>query len=153
MYMRWFGIAAISVFGLSTSSAQTRPAAPRLTDMERAVEEFKVQTQNLGLRADSPNASKSKAKTAAAKWHGRIFENLRNDILDAVPHEIRQRGSNKSLLRLNQFGFNLAGPLIVPKVFDSSRTTFFSVSYEGMRERISRAFLRTVPILPERIGD
>ena len=174
--MRWLALATVSVCTLTmlraqavvsadtpaeTASLQSRPAiepgkrppTPRLTDMQRAVEEFKLQTRNLGLRADSPASARKKSKTAGARWHGRIFENFRNDILDAVPHEIRQRGSNKSLLRRNQFGFNLAGPLVIPRVFDGSRGTFFSVSYEGVRERISRSYLRTVPTIPERSGD
>ena len=49
-------------------------------------------------------------------WHGRIFENFRTDALDAVPHEVRQRGSGKAILRRNQFGFNIAGPLLIPKI-------------------------------------
>lgn len=84
-------------------------------------------------------------------WHGRIYENFRNDALDAVPHEIRQGGGTKSLLRRNQFGFNVAGPLRIPGL--PPRSTFFSLSYEGVRERISRTYLRTIPTVPERTGD
>src|SRR6266702_4547400 len=79
------------------------------SDLDRAVEEFKIQTGNLGLRGDG---AKKKARNAGAlkDWHGRLYENFRNDFLDAVPHQTRQSGDNKSLLRRNQFGFNLAGP-------------------------------------------
>jgi hypothetical protein len=120
------------------------------TEMDRAVEEFKLQTQNLGLRSDSPVKVNGGAKPA---WHGRVFENFRNDFLDAVPHEIRQRGSDKSLLRRNQFGFNIAGPVLIPGLLHGDRSTFFSVSYEGVREHISRTYLRTIPTVPERTGD
>lgn len=120
--------------------------------MQKAVEEFKAQTRMLGMRADSPASARIKSKSSPS-WHGRIFENFRNDFLDAVPHEIRQRGSDKSMLRRNQFGFNLAGPVVIPKLFNGGRTTFFSLSYEGMREKISRSSLRTVPNEPERQGD
>jgi hypothetical protein len=120
------------------------------TEMDRAVEEFKLQTQNLGLRPDSPANLNGGRKPV---WHGRVFENFRNDFLDAVPHEIRQRGSNKSLLRRNQFGFNIAGPVLIPRLLHGDRNTFFSVSYEGVREHISRTYLRTIPTIPERTGD
>ncbi len=130
---------------LVTLSVSAFAQTPRVTDLQRAVEEFKIQTRNLGLRADSP-ASARKKSASRPKFRGRVFENLRNDILDATPHELRQRGSDKNLLRRNQFGFNLAGPVV-------GRSTFFSVSYEGVRERISRSFLRTVPTTPERSGD
>jgi hypothetical protein len=166
--MWWTVVLAISVSALAglaqqpatapsrpagaSKPAASKPAAPRIPDLQRAADEFRIQTRNLGLRPDSPAAAKSRTRTAA-KWHGRIFENLRNDILDAVPHEIRQRGSGKNLLRRNQFGFNLAGPVVVPGRYNGVRSTFFSISYEGVRERISRAYLRTIPIVPERTGD
>ena len=140
-------------FGQTTMVASAAaPPAQRLSDMQRAVEEFRTQTRNLGLRADSPRKSRANGG-AAGRFHGRLYENFRNDILDAVPHEIRQRGQDKNLLRRNQFGFNVAGPVLIPKLFDGGRRTFFSISYEGVRERISRSNLRTVPTVPERSGD
>src|SRR5262249_11759703 len=119
------------------------------TEMERAIEEFKIQTRALSAGADSPQPRGSALRP---QWHGRVFENFRNDALDAVPHEIRQRGGDKAVLRRNQFGFNIAGPLIIPKLAHV-RKTFVSLSYEGVRERVSRTHLRTIPTLAERSGD
>ena len=120
--------------------------------MQRAVQEFKVQTTALGARATPP--SRAKARSGATQmWHGRIFENFRNDLLDAIPHEIRQRGSDKSLLRRNQFGFNVAGPMGFPWLLRPIAKTYLSLSYEGVRERISRTSLNTIPITGERVGD
>lgn len=127
-----------------------RPTPP--TEMQKALEEFKTQTRELGLRADSPRKQRSSG-TAGARWHGRIFENLRNDFLDAVPHQITQRGGTKSLLRRNQFGFNVAGPLVIPRLYQGSRRTYVSFSYEGVREREARSYLQTLPTEPERTGD
>lgn len=161
--MRWTVVLALSVSALPGWAQQPapRPApgpaaapkpAPRIPDLQRALDEFRLQTRNLGLRPDSPATAKARLRTAA-KFHGRIFENFRNDFLDAIPHEIRQRGSQKNLLRRNQFGFNLAGPVILPRLYNGGRATFFSLSYEGVRERISRSNLRTIPTLAERTGD
>ncbi len=86
-------------------------------------------------------------------WHGRLFDNFRNDFLDAVPHEIVQRGGTKSLLRRNQFGFNITGPVKIPRLLKARPGTYFSLSYEGVRERISRTSLQTVPTVAERQGD
>ncbi|MBI4874145.1 MAG: hypothetical protein HY822_05880 [Acidobacteria bacterium] len=127
--------------------AQQQPQS----EIQKALDEFRVQTRNLGLRADSPAKGRRNGGSRAA-WHGRLFENFRNDFLDAVPHEISQRGGSKSLLRRNQFGFNVSGPVVIPKLYHGARKTFFSLSYEGMRERISRSYLRTVPTTPERGG-
>jgi hypothetical protein len=131
-------------------SAQQKPAAPA-SEVERAIEEFKIQTRNLGLRPDGPQ--KRRANGARRAWHGRIYENFRNDFLDAVRHEIRQRGGTKNVLRRNQFGFNVGGPVVIPRLYDGGRNTFFSLSYEGVRERISRTYLNTIPTTQERTGD
>ncbi len=121
-------------------------------DLQKAVEEFKALTADLGLRADSPARSRQ-SPTAGSRWHGRLFEYFRNDILDAVPHEVRQAGGTKGILRRNQFGFNLSGPVVIPRLYSGVGSTFFSVSYEGVRESIGRSFLRTIPTVPERRGD
>ncbi len=141
-------IFAVLLLGASWLMAQ--PAAPR-TEIQKAVDEFKAQTRELGLREES--ARRHGANGARAQWHGRLFENWRNDFLDAVPHEVSQRGGTKSMLRRHQFGFNLAGPLVIPRLYHGGRSTYFSLTYEGMRERIARSFLRTIPTLAERTGD
>ncbi len=122
-----------------------------VTDLRRAAEEFKVQTRNLGLRQDAPRRGRTGARNV--QFHGRLFHNFRNDFLDATPHDVRQRGGDKNILRRNQFGFNLSGPLVVPRIYDGSRRTFFSVSFEGVREKIGRSYLRTIPLVAERGGD
>src|SRR5579884_4244413 len=120
--------------------------------LERATTEFKTRTRELGLRPDSPPGTRVPTGPKML-WHGSIYENFRNDVLDAIPREIRQVGGDKGLLRRNQFGFNVGGPLIVPHLLRSHNSTFFSVSYEGVRERIARTFLRTIPTEAERGGD
>lgn len=132
---------------------QARVGAQTRSPLEEAAEEFKVLSREMGLRGGESSRRASGATSRRAQFHGRLFENLRNDFLDAVPHEISQRGGTKNLLRRNQFGFNLSGPVSIPKLYDGSRSTFFSLSYEGLRERIGRSYLRTVPIVPERDGD
>lgn len=130
------------------AAQQQKDASP----IEKAVEEFKIQTRNLGLRPDSPRAAR-RANGGLATYHGRLFWNFRNDVLDAVPHEVTQTGGNKGILRRNQFGFNISGPIAIPKLYHGGRGSFVSVSYEGVRETIGRSFLRTIPTLPERSGD
>ncbi len=141
-------ISAAFSFALCSGADTPQSAVP---DLRRAAEEFKVQTRNLGLRQDAPRRARTGARSV--QFHGRLFHNFRNDFLDATPHDVRQRGGDKNILRRNQFGFNLSGPLVVPRIYDGSRRTFFSVSYEGVREKIGRSYLRTIPLVAERNGD
>jgi hypothetical protein len=121
-------------------------------ELRHAVEAFRTASRELGLREDSPRRGRAASQTTPP-FHGRLYHNFRNDFLDATPHEVNQRGGNKNLLRRNQFGFNLSGPLVLPHLYNGGRKTFFSVSYEGVRERIGRSYLRTIPIGPENSGD
>lgn len=120
--------------------------------LARATEEFKVLTRELGMRPNSPPSAQNQRKRKLP-WHGRVYENFRNDVLDAIPHEVAQNGQSKSPLRRNQFGFNVGGPLLIPHLITNPENTFVMLSYEGVRERIFRASLHTVPTLAQRAGD
>jgi hypothetical protein len=141
---------ALAVCCWALADAQAPQQAPPDPEMNNAVREFKVLTEDLGLRPDSP--PKARRHSFLREWHGRIFENFRNDALDAVPHEIRQNSGDKGLLRRNQFGFNVAGPLVVPHLLED-RKTYISLSYEGVRENIARTYLQTIPTMAQRTGD
>lgn len=129
-----------------------KTVAPKPSELDRAIAVFKEQSRNLGLREDSPSAVRT-ASRKKSRWHGRVFENFRNNFLDAIPHEVVQRGGTKGLLQRNQFGFNLTGPVVLPKIYDGERTTFFTFTFEGVREKVGRSTLRTIPTMPERTGD
>ncbi|HBY58817.1 MAG TPA: hypothetical protein DEH78_03285 [Solibacterales bacterium] len=137
------------LLALQAIAQQTPPGS----ELQRAAEEFKAHSRSLGLRADSPVRARTNGSRPGPALHGRIFHNFRNDVLDAVPKEVRQAGGTRPFLRRNQFGFNLNGPLTIPKLYQGARRTFFSISYEGVRERIGRSYLRTVPTTIERTGD
>jgi len=142
---------ALAAYLCAAARADQQPPPSSLdSQMNSAIEEFKIQTRNLGLRADSPAKS---GRRPIQDWHGRLFENFRNDDLDAIPHEIRQNGGNKDLLRRNQFGFNVAGPVVIPRLIDGHGNTYFSLSYEGVRENIDRTYLQTIPTVAQRTGD
>jgi hypothetical protein len=121
------------------------------SELEKAVEEFKIQTRELGLRGDS--APQRRAAARNARWRGRLYENVRNDYFDAIPHQVKQRGGTKPPLRRHQFGVNLTGPLVIPRIYHGGNRTFLSFSYEGVRDRQSRSYLQTIATTPERSGD
>ncbi|MCX6594370.1 MAG: TonB-dependent receptor [Acidobacteria bacterium] len=153
--MSVLALAATSLIMLSPlADPQARPGtAPRdsAPEMQKAIEEFRVQSRRLGMVEGV--AAQVTSTSRKSRWHGRLFENFRNDFLDAVPHEVAQRGGKKNILRRNQFGVNLSGPVWIPKLFDGGRTTFFSLTYEGMREKTGRSSLNTIPTMAERTGD
>jgi hypothetical protein len=65
-------------------------------------------------------------KSGTNSYHGELFEFFRNDAIDAKDYF----ETTKQPLRLNQFGGNLAGPIIKSKLF-------FFVNYEGDRTHVT----------------
>ncbi len=123
-----------------------------LAEIDRAISVFREETEKQGLRADSEGGGKRRSGPAAS-WHGRAYEYLRNNALDAVPHEVTQRGGDRNILRRNQFGFSVSGPVVLPKLYDGRRSTFFTLSFEGTRESVGRSYLLTVPTGLQHTGD
>ena len=143
-------LSAVCVSAVASEDGKSPPQQP--PPLTRAAEEFKVLTRDLGMRPGSPPTAQ-KHHGRKMLWHGRLYENFRNDILDAIPHEVKQNGESVSPLRRNQFGFNVAGPVLIPHLLKNPKNTFFTLSYEGVRERISRASLHTIPTVAQRSGD
>jgi hypothetical protein len=137
-----------------SSGTRKNPGQPsgEAAPLSRATEEFKVLTSKWGMRPDSP-PSAQRHFGPKMLWHGRVYEYFRNDSLDAIPHEVNQNGGTKSSLHRNQFGFSVSGPVIIPHLVTNPQNTFFTLSYEGVRETISRASLHTIPTAAQRNGD
>ncbi|MDZ7637888.1 MAG: hypothetical protein U5J83_06500 [Bryobacterales bacterium] len=135
-----------TVASTSSSSARNTSAA------DTAIEEFRTITRDRGLRKDSPKPFQAGGGNLP-QYHGRLTYNIRNDLFDAIPHQIRQRGGQASILRRHQFGFNVSGPVFLPRLYNGGTRTFITLSYEGVRESIARSRLDSIPILPERGGD
>ena len=104
------------------TAAQSSSKQP--SPLSQAAEEFKVLTRDLGMRPESP-PNAQELHGPKMRWHGRVYENFRNDVLDAIPHTVKQNGESVSPLRRNQFGFNISGPVLLPHLITNPNNTFF----------------------------
>lgn len=66
-------------------------------------------------------------KSGGNKFHGSLFEFLRNDALNANSYFNKLNGLPRNVLKRNQFGGTLGGPIVHDKLF-------FFVSYQGQRQ-------------------
>ena len=66
-------------------------------------------------------------KSGTSQFHGSAWELFRNDALDANAYFANLNGSPKPELRANVFGYNVGGPVWIPKVYnkDKNKTFFF----------------------------
>ncbi|MDZ7638327.1 MAG: hypothetical protein U5J83_08780 [Bryobacterales bacterium] len=128
--------------------------------MADAVEEFKVETN--ALKAEYGQTSGGVVnvvtKSGTNELHGSLYEFLRNDSLDArnafATQPDPRTGRIKQVLRYNQYGGTVGGPVFVPKFYDGRNRTFFFFGYEQWRWRASGSpRLGTVATALERSGN
>jgi len=113
------------------------------TPSPEAIEEFKVQagtySAEYGTHSGAQLAIALKSGTNA--FHGSVFEFVRNDKFDAQEYfqnYFNPPGSTptpKNLLRQNQYGFLLSGPILIPKIYNGRNRTFFMFDFEAHRTR------------------
>ena len=97
-----------------------------------AIQEFKVQTgvysAEFGRGASQINVNTIAGTNA---YHGAAFEFLRNSDLDA---KAWGQAGPKNPFRRNDYGFTLAGPVSIPKVFSGKNRLFFMSNFENLRD-------------------
>jgi hypothetical protein len=113
-----------------------------------AIQEFKVQTNNLGPEYGrfAGGVINLSTKSGTNRFHGSAYEFLRNKVLNANDFFANRDGLPRSAFTQNQFGANIGGPVLHDKLF-------FFFSYEGFRLRKGNTFSTWVPTDAERGGD
>ncbi|HEU0120182.1 MAG TPA: TonB-dependent receptor [Bryobacteraceae bacterium] len=107
-----------------------------------ALEEFKVQTSSYSAEygQNSGAIMQMVVKSGTNQLHGTLYEFLRNDKFAAKDYFLNfqqpagSRLSPKNVLRRNQFGVFVGGPILFPKIYNGKDRSFWSFNYEGRRE-------------------
>lgn len=126
-----------------------------------AIEEFKVQNGLYSAEYGQGSAQVNVAiKNGANQFHGSVYDYLQNDVFDLQnPMNVYDKVvygiplPRKNSLKQNQYGFNLGGPLWIPKLYNGHNKTFFFYAYEAGRRRSSGTASALVPTAAERTGD
>jgi hypothetical protein len=120
-----------------------------------SVKEFKVNTglydAQHGRTGGGVTTIISKSGTNA--FHGSVYEFNKNDALGANPWVLNYLGEPKPHFINNTFGFEVDGPIYIPKLFDGRNRVFFMVAYEGLQERSAGGDSTVVPTDAMRAGD
>jgi TonB-dependent Receptor Plug Domain len=143
----------VLVDGVSQIPPETRsdPVSPPPID---SIDEFRVASSGYSAEFGSAAGGLINVATKAGtnKVHGTLWEFLRNDALNTANY-FTPAGQSKPILRQNQFGAAMGGPIYIPHLYDGRNKTFFFVDYEGLRVRTQSVFNVTVPTLAMRGGD
>ncbi len=117
--------------------------------------EFKVQSSNLSAEWGrfGGGVINVSTKSGTNQIHGSLYEYLRNSAFDANEFFNRRTGNSTPPFRMNQFGYSVGGPVLLPKVYNGKNRTFFFTDYQGTRWRRGDVFLGTLPTALQRSGD
>jgi hypothetical protein len=97
-----------------------------------ALAEFQVMASNYpaDYGISSGGTISMSIKSGSQKFHGELWEFVRNDALQAHNY-FDKPGAQKPELRLNIFGGNVGGPLFIPRVYNTEKKkTFFFFNEE-----------------------
>lgn len=127
---------------------------PVLIPTQDSIQEFKVQTSNLGAEWGrfSGGVVNLTTKGGTNFYHGEVYEYLRNRLFNANDYFLNAAEQPRPAWVQNQFGAEVGGPLSVPHYTGRNRTFWFT-SWEGFRLRTGEPFTATVPTAAERAGD
>lgn len=140
----------ISIVNNLITTTPTRPAVDSVQEVEVQTGTYSAQYgAYLGVHLNVIT------KTGTNTLHGNLGEFFRNDKLDAKPYFLTATTANptarKAPLRQNQYGFEVDGPIFIPKLYDGRNRTFFMGSYEGLRQ-IRQSIALTNVLTPRMFG-
>lgn len=98
--------------------------------MPDAVQEFSVETSNYNAQygQNAGGVVNIITKGGTSKYHGDLFEFVRNGDLNAANYFTYSAATNKKTvdpLKRNQFGGTVGGPIEIPHLFHSGKSFFF----------------------------
>jgi len=92
-------------------------------------------------------------KSGTNELHGQVFETLKNAILDGNDWVANANGEPRQRFQNNTYGFEVGGPVVLPKIFNGRNKLFFMLSLESLRESSTGGTEQTLPTQAERAGD
>jgi len=121
-----------------------------------AIGEFRVFTSNYGAQYGRNGSGTIEVVTKAGtqKFHGDVYEYLRNEMFNANDFFDNAAGNSKPAYKKHDFGYTIGGPVYIPNHYNSGKDkTFFFWSQEWHRERNPFGFNQQVPSNAERTGN
>lgn len=163
------GSVEFSIDGV-TNQSETGPEHYTMAPPPESLQEMKITTSPVdAANGRSPGGQIDMTlKTGTQKLHGAAYEYLQRAFLnantpqnDANIAKNKAAGSpasllakyNKGAFTQDQYGFELDGPVIVPKLWSGKKQTFFLILYEDIRNHGIGTAITTVPTQAMANGD
>jgi hypothetical protein len=143
---------SLSLDGINSSSNLL--AATSMRPIADAVTEVQVQTGSTSAEYGSYLGVHINVvtKSGTNTVHGSVFEYYQGDKLDQRGY-FENRSLPKNPRKRNQYGIQMDGPLVIPKLYDGRNKTFFMAAYEGVQSKSQSTPFNSVPTALMRQGN
>lgn len=100
-----------------------------------SVKEVKIITNNFSAEYGRNSSAQVLyiTKSGTNELHGEAYEYLQNDKLNA--RQFFDTSGHANITRVNTYGFEVGGPVYIPKVVDGRNKFFWHADYEGFKQR------------------
>jgi Carboxypeptidase regulatory-like domain/TonB dependent receptor len=140
---------SMSIDGISSMGPRTAGPLTELFPSFNSIAEIRVSEVNNSAEFGGISDITTISKSGSNVFHGGIFENLQNTELNAR----NPFSASKTVVKMNDFGGYLGGPVSIPKLYNGHDRTFFFGSYEGLRLPRQSYWVQSVPSVAMRSGD
>ncbi len=115
-----------------------------------AVAEFKVLENNYTAEygRNAGGIVSIVTKSGTNNIHGTAYDYVRNTDFDANSFFNNEYALPVGVLKRNQFGGTIGGPVVIPKIVNGRNKVFFFFSYEGQRQTSNQALSETTVYTP-----
>ncbi len=116
-----------------------------------AVAEFKVLENNYTAEygRNAGGIVSIVTKSGTNSLHGTLYDYVRNSDFDANLFFNNEQGLPTPVLKRNQFGGTIGGPVVIPKIVNGRNKVFFFFSYEGQRQTSADVLSETTVYTPQ----
>jgi hypothetical protein len=120
-----------------------------------SVQEFKIVTNSYDAQygRTAGGVINVSLKSGTNRFHGTAYEFARRKAFDSNEYLFKVNNREKPDHKLDQYGFQIDGPVRIPKLFDGRDKTFFMFNYEGYKEATPNPATYTVPDEAQLRGD
>jgi hypothetical protein len=119
-----------------------------------AIQEFKVQTgvypAEFGHEASQVNVL---TKSGGNSYHASLFEFNRNVDYNALPYQFTSSKPVAAAFNWNDYGYEIDGPVRIPKLFDGRNKLFFMSNFEVLDQRQTQQAVYSLPTAQMQQGD
>lgn len=117
-----------------------------------AVQEFTVLADAVTAKYTRPVNVVVSTKSGTDQLHGTAYETIRNSAIGVARRRQDTFTKAPHLVR-NEFGFNAGGPVIIPKLYNGRKRTFWFFNYEALRLAQTSTVTYNLPTADMRNGD